>query len=446
MQTKEKKEKAKELWELGYKTIIELESGEGILASSREELFGAIFGRDSLITALKLLEVYKIKKDKYFLSLVMKIIFGLARLQGREINVESGEEPGKCIHEYRRSNHDRLTKAAKKPWYVYPDGEMRNYDSVDSTPLYLITCYRYYQLSKDKEFLIRILPSIEMALLWLLDCGDYGKNGVLKCLERNTDDNIFIDYEMNSLRKHGGLLTQGWMDSADSVFHEDGTEVKRPINPVEVQSYSYLALRLWARHFEENNDKIRSESINSRALKLKEEFNKKFIIEVNEEIVIPFAIDGTEKPLISPRSSIGHLLWASLNKKNDGFNDSILENKYLPKAVERLMKKDLFVPEAGFRTLSSLSHRYNPNSYHNGSIWPHDTAIAAEGLEKLGFLKEAEASKEALFQAFLHFKTPLELFVYDNDYKEYTVENKPRATKKQAWSAAAMLWVSASFS
>src|SRR5579884_953831 len=134
-----------QLWQLALNTIKELETENGILASSREEIFGCIFGRDSLVTCLKLLKVYSRTKDAYLLALVRKSLVNLMQLQGREVNIESGEEPGKCIHEFRPNGHERLTKLLKHPWYVYPDGAMRNYDSVDATPLLLIAAYRYAQ-------------------------------------------------------------------------------------------------------------------------------------------------------------------------------------------------------------------------------------------------------------------------------------------------------------
>src|SRR5947207_667601 len=110
-----------DLWELGVRSIKQLETDHGILASSREELYGCIFGRDSLITALKLLRIYEQTRDTYFLNLVEKILRNLALLQGARVNRESGEEPGKCIHEWRPSGHEHLTKRAQKPWYLYPD-------------------------------------------------------------------------------------------------------------------------------------------------------------------------------------------------------------------------------------------------------------------------------------------------------------------------------------
>jgi len=152
------------LWNLGFDTIKELETDLGILASGKEEIYGCIFGRDSLITSLKLLRVYENTHDEYFAKLVRKILATLSDLQGKNINIESGEEPGKCIHEYRPNNHEHLTKRLEKPWFVYGDNIMRNYDSVDSTPLFLIACYRYFQLTNDQSFIDEYEKNIQQAL------------------------------------------------------------------------------------------------------------------------------------------------------------------------------------------------------------------------------------------------------------------------------------------
>src|SRR4051812_34834978 len=105
-----------EFWNLGLEIIKELEIEQGILASGKEEIYGCIFGRDSLITSLKLLKTFERTNDPYFLGLARKIIIGLSRLQGQEINIESGEEPGKCIHEFRPGAHEHLTKNLERPW------------------------------------------------------------------------------------------------------------------------------------------------------------------------------------------------------------------------------------------------------------------------------------------------------------------------------------------
>jgi glycogen debranching enzyme len=413
------------LRELGYQTIKELETEQGILASGKDEIFGCIFGRDSLITSLELLKSYEKTGDPYFLALVRKILINLSKLQGKEVNIESGEEPGKCIHEFRPTDHERLTKTAERPWYIYPDNAMRNYDSVDATPLFLVAIYEYYLASKDEEFLSAILPNVRSALLWVLVYGDSNNDGL-------------IDYRFHPDRTYGGLRTQSWMDSTESLFHEDGSEVAYPIAPVEVQAYTYAALRLWAHYFESSDSPL-AERLRIRATELKHLFNEKFAVKNDEEFHLGFAIDGNGKILAAARSSMGHVLWSVLKDK-EGVLDSILYDDLVPKLVERLMDPDLFEPQAGIRTLSSHSEHFNPRSYHNGSIWPHDTAMLIDGLEYFGYEAEAEKVREALMSAYRHFETPIELFVFvDGQYQHYESASGQQACKKQAWSAAALL-------
>jgi glycogen debranching enzyme len=283
------KENLSKLWTIGYDTILELETAEGILASGKEEIYGCIFGRDTLITSLKLLKVYEKTKNEYFLTLVKKVLQNLALLQGTKVNIESGEEPGKCIHEFRPTNHEHLTKNLLTPWYVYDDNIMRNYDTVDATPLFLVAMYEYYKVSGDEEFLQRNLGSVANGLHWIKTYGDSNGDG-------------FIDYTFHKDRKFGGLHTQSWMDSSESVFHEDGTEAVYPVAPVEVQAYTYAALRAWSDFFPD-------EDLSTMAANLKKEFNQKFVLTPHDDssdFEIAFAIDGNGKALSSARSSMGH--------------------------------------------------------------------------------------------------------------------------------------------
>ncbi len=414
------------LWDLGFETIRELETEQGILASGKEEIYGCIFGRDSLITSLKLLRVYEHTQDPYFLMLVKKILKNLSILQGKEINIESGEEPGKCIHEFRPSNHEHLTKDLENPWYIYSDNVMRNYDSIDSTPLMLITFYRYYQASNDYAFIQEYMPNIERALEWLLYYGDKNGDG-------------FIDYGLNPDRKHGGLTAQSWMDSTESVFHEDTANIRYPIAPVEAQSYAFLAYKLWGNYFSKHENSL-SELLFARADTLKALFNNSFVTTDEHGFMLGAGIDGNGKLLRSARSSMGHVLWASLEEKKDGVQESILSAEFIPSLVKRIMQPDLFEAKAGIRTLSTLSRCYSANSYHNGSIWPHDTSMIAEGFEIFGFNEEALQIRTALLSALTHFATPIELFVFADDmYSEYCSPHGQHACKKQAWSAASLL-------
>ncbi len=414
------------LWQTGYSTIQELEVESGILASGKDELYGCIFGRDSLITALLLLRAYEKKKDPYFLDLPRKILLNIALLQGKEMNIESGEEPGKIIHEFRQEKHEHLTAHPEKPWYLYPDKTLKSYDSVDSTPLFLLSAHAYMRASGTEYLPVieKLLPHVKAALSWLLVYGDSNGDGL-------------IDYRFHEERSYGGLIVQSWMDSHDSAFHDDGQMGKYPIAPVEVQSYAWAALIVWTDYFREK-EPVFAEMLEWRAKKLKVAFNELFVTE--EDFSIAFAIDGEGKKMKSARSSIGHILWSARAK--DGKRESILKASYVPRLVKRLMQHDLFDPKGGIRTLSSQSGKFSPQSYHNGSIWPHDTEMVASGLEDFGYEKEARQIREALLKAYRHFKTPLEFFGYDGKtYTDYLLPSKQRACQTQAWSAGALLSV-----
>ncbi|OGF25659.1 hypothetical protein A2303_06670 [Candidatus Falkowbacteria bacterium RIFOXYB2_FULL_47_14] len=414
-----------ELKELALKTLGELETDYGILASGRNELFGCLFGRDSLITALKLLQAYRYEKNPYYLALTKKIIANLAALQGKNDNIESGEQPGKIIHEYRIDNHERLTARAVKPWYIYSDGTMRNYDSLDATPLFLIAAYRYWQYSGDNEFIQNLLAPIKAALLWIDEYGD-------------TDNDNLIDYRLDPGRNHGGLICQNWMDSTESLFHDDGTPPVFPVAPAEAQGYAYMSLRLWARFFRARDGEF-SVRLTRSADRLKASFIERFIVNRNNETAFASNVDSTG-PMITARSNIGHLLWSCLNKTDDGGTDCIVPDAHIPALVKRILSPDLYEPKAGIRTLSRLSGNFDPRGYHNGSIWPHDNSLIAEGLDNLSYHEEARRLRRAVLDSLYYFKTPVELYAFDNNrHQEYVSRQGQSACRQQAWSAAAML-------
>ena len=418
-----------ELWQIGMKAVQSLEVDRGILASAKEELYGCVFGRDSLITSMLLLHVYESTHDGYLLWLVRKVLINLSKLQGREVNRDSGEEVGKIIHEFRPENHEHLTKNREHPWFLYPDGVMRNYDTVDATPLFLMAVERYYRLSNDSQILELLRANIGDALQWVL--------GNLQ-----TNQNGFVDYRVHPERKYGGLSVQSWMDSGESVFFEkrgDTNAEEKPeysISPIEVQAYAYRALMVWAALTKEEHPEF-SEKLYLPAQILKQNFATFFVLP-SDDGSLAYALDGQNRPLTSARSSMGHCLWAGW-RDADGIFNSILPDEVVPKVVDRIMAPDLFVPDAGIRTLSSNSSHFEANSYHNGSIWPHDTALIAEGLSLAGYEKEAKKVRDALLKAYEHFGTPLELFVYDGALQEYRSASGQGACQVQAWSAAALL-------
>jgi len=377
-----------------------------------------------MITGLKLLRVYKKKPDEIYLRIVDKIIRTAARLQGKEINYLSGEKPGKIIHEYREEGYYHLTDEAK-PWYIYPDKTLRNYDSTDATPLFLILTAEYFNLSNDTNFLENILGAVENAFAW---AEKYGHKGGAK---------LFLEYKLHRPNFIGGLVNQGWMDSQDSILLF-GKPPKEAIALVEHQGYYFKALRLWAEIYKKiDNEKYRK--YKDRADKLKEEFNRLFLMKDGDLFYFAYATIAQRAHLLEIRSNPGHCLWSAV--KVGPKYESIIDEKYIKDVVKRLLKPDLFVPTAGIRTLSTKSKFYNPNSYHNGSIWPFDNGLIAEGFENFGFKEEAEKVKNAVLNTVGKFGTAIELYCVDEkgSVKGYAGNGGRTGSQKQAWTAATIL-------
>lgn len=425
------------LKDIAYQSLLDLASDEGIYASSKEGCFGCIFGRDSAITCLKILRVLETVKENDEIDviklreIVRNSLVKLTALAGKEINRESGEEPGKFIHEFRKDKFDRLVNRPK-PWYVYPDNILRNYDSIDSTPLTLIAIYNYWKLTKDPEFLLTVLPSVEKGLVWIKNYGDM-------------DNDYLLEYELSEDRIHGGLRVQSWTDSAESLEDALGKFPLYPIAPVEVQGYAWLALKQWGEFFKDNplegeNSKFGSELLDF-AGNLKKAFNDKFIFKDNDHYFLSQALDGAKNQIKTVTGNALLILWATYSEEE--IKETILEDKYMFDIVKRSFLSDMFDQDAGIRTMSALSPTFNPNnnSYHNGSFWPKLNGMVYEGLQKWDFIKEAERLKIASLKPIVYFGSPIELYMKDLKGKYFLYKNfrGQESCRVQAWSAAALL-------
>jgi glycogen debranching enzyme len=416
-----------------HQILLELATEDGINASGKGDVYGCIFGRDSAITILKILKATQnpqaIKNfDTSALHAICKrALINLVNLQGTQTNIESGEEPGKFIHEYRKNNYERLMTLDVKPWYIYPDKILRNYDSLDSTPLALIAIYKYWQITKDNEFLLQVFPGVEKGLNWIITYGDRDKDQL-------------VEYELPKERNYGGLVVQSWTDSKESMLNERGEFPLYPIAPVEVQGYTWLALKLWADFYADPNVNIaKTESfaskLESQAAQMKEQFNKMFLFEDEGHIFPAQALDGYKNQIRTVTGNPLLLLWAAHK------DESILDKKYIDDLVARSFMDDMFVKTAGIRTMSAKSKTYDPtlNSYHNGSFWPKLNGMSHEGLLNFGFEEKANLLKEATLAPIMHFQSPIELYVEDAVAK-YLLYKNPQgqeSCRQQAWSAAA---------
>jgi glycogen debranching enzyme len=353
--------------------------------------FSAAFGRDALLTALATLWMAP--------GIARGVLAHLARLQSTESNSTMDSEPGKILHEAR---HGEMPALGEVPYACY-------YGSVDSTPLFVMLAGRYLHATGDLPFIRRLLPHVQAALRWIDEFGDRDGDG-------------FVEYHRRSA---DGLVHQGWKDSGDSVFHADGTPAMSPIALCEVQGYVYAARYGAAEIFEalEQHDAARVER--HRAEALRAAFDASFWCD--DIGTYALALDHAKRPCKVRSSNPGHCL----------FTDIALPQR-VPALCDQLLGEDMF-SGWGIRTLSSREKRYNPMSYHNGSVWPHDTAIAAAGLARYGRRNEALTVVNGLLALSRHvplYRLPELLCGFPRAHAEGPTLY-PVACSPQAWAAAA---------
>jgi len=367
--------------------ITETEQGRFIAAGI--PWYVAAFGRDALLTSHQILMLNpEPARDSLRL---------LARYQGTEVDPWRDEEPGKILHEIRLGE---LANALYVPHSPY-------YGSVDSTPLFLMLLGTYYKWTGDRLFLQEMMPHAEAALRWIDTYGDFDGDG-------------FVEYMRRSPR---GLDNQGWKDSYNSVVHADGTLAKPPIALAEVQAYVFLAKNRMADVFESLGDRTRAEQLRAEAEELSRRFNEAFWVE--EEHYFAMALDGDKRQVKTVTTNPAHGLYCML-----------IDPEHAEDLAGRLLKPDMF-SGWGIRTMSKSSVAYNPMSYHNGSVWPHDNALIAAGLKRYGFHKQTNRIATAMFETANHsdyMRLP-ELFCGFTRRTPNRPVSYPVACSPQAWAA-----------
>jgi glycogen debranching enzyme len=373
---------------------LQQEDGSYVLAAGLP-WFMAVFGRDSILSAIqtKLLGP----------ELMTGTLHTLAQLQATEFDSFREAEPGKIIHEVRKGE---LSLFDNVP-------HTRYYGSIDATPLFIILLWEAYQWTGETKLVEELLPFAELALKWIDEYGDIDRDG-------------FTEYRRHTSK---GLLNQGWKDSHDSISFSDGTLATGPIALAEVQGYVYCAKRSMAAVYEALGKSQRAEELRISAEKLKQRFNDAFWMPEHDFYAI--ALDGKKRHVDSISSNPGHCLWSG-----------IVSEEKATKVARRLMATDMFTGW-GIRTLSSEARRYNPLSYHNGSVWPHDNSIIASGLMRYGFREEASRIALALIEAtaVLPSHRLPELFA-GYPRRAYSIPiTYPSANSPQAWASGSIIFL-----
>ncbi|MDP2012082.1 MAG: amylo-alpha-1,6-glucosidase [Phenylobacterium sp.] len=353
--------------------------------------FSTAFGRDAIITAWQILWFEP--------SLAKGVLTYLAAHQAEEISAFRDSAPGKIMHETRKGEMPALGEV--------PFG--RYYGGVDTTPLFVALAGAYAERTGDMALIDDLWPALKAATAWMEHFGDTNGDGL-------------IDYARG---QESGLANQGWKDSQDSVFHADGRFPNGPIALVEVQGYAFAAYKAMARFAGQREDLVSQTRWSERAEHIRETVEDRFWME--DQQFYGIAIDGDGVLCRTRTSNPGHLLFCGLPSPERA-----------AKVTEQLLSAR-FDSGWGVRTLATGEARYNPMSYHNGSVWPHDTAVCAMGLSRYGERDGVVNLTSGLFETAASFEMRLpELFCgFGRNAGEPPV-NYPVACLPQAWAAGSV--------
>lgn len=354
--------------------------------------FSTPFGRDGLITALQMLWVQP--------RLAQGVLSFLAATQATQCDPSVDAEPGKIVHEIREGE---MATLGEIPFRRY-------YGTVDVTPLFVILAGRYFDRTGDLGFIEFIWSNIKRAIQWMNEWGD-------------SDGDGFVEYERHNAR---GLVQQGWKDSDNSIFHADGSAAEGPIALCEVQAYVFEAKQTAARLAQRLGDTALSEQLQREANDLQRRFHRAFWVESLQTYAI--ALDGEKRRCEVLNSNAGHALACG-----------IVPQSHAEQLVRTLLD-ERSCTNWGIRTIAEGEANYNPMSYHNGSVWPHDTALIGAGMARYGFHEEAMQLLTGLFEAasFLDLARLPELFCGFDRLPGHAPTLYPVACSPQAWAAGSV--------
>ena len=376
--------------DLGALRIFDPERPSDIAVAAGAPWFMTLFGRDSILASLMALPIDP--------NLALGTARTLAHHQGSRVEPNSEEEPGRILHEMRFGADASLVLGGRNVYY----------GTADATPLFVVMMGELSRWGIDRDQVEAMIPNVDRALAWVEHHGDRDGDG-------------FVEYQRATER---GLANQGWKDSWDGVNFADGRIARGPIALCEVQGYVYAAYLARACLCVDFGDPDGARHWRERAARLKERFNERFWLPDRGYYAI--ALDGDKRPVDALTSNIGHCLWSG-----------IVDEDKAGQVAEALLSPSMFTGW-GVRTLASDMGAYNPMSYHNGSVWPHDNALVAHGLMRYGFVDEARRVATAVLDAADAFGGRLPELLCGFDRAEYRDPIPyPTSCSPQAWASAA---------